>query len=441
MSTTRTACPACGSILVPGAPFCGACGASSRGIAPLPTLPSPAPLAPVTQGTPDATGADPAPAILPRVLALVVDQAVAGLAAGLVFAIVLVAADTTAALRLPGLVVAAVQVGQWIWEGRTGKTVGNLAFHLRTVSAATGRPAGFGTIFVRQLIQSCGALACFVGVYVVAASGAWDSSGRRQGWHDKVAGTLVVAGLPASVVEQGAREAVPTPDPTEVGIAAPSPLPTLQQPRSQARPTPDLQPASAALRAPELWSAPTGIISAVPGFAAVAPAAPQPVPARTQVPPQTPTARTQVPAPQPPMPRPASPLAPVVVDELDDLDETRLSSAPVAGLSEFVLSFDTGEVVHVAGDGVVGRNPAPAAGETVEHRVCIPDHERSVSKTHLGFGLDLGGLWVADLGSTNGSALIGADGVRTTLEAGVRAHVTSGAVVQIGDHNFRVATS
>jgi len=95
----------------------------------------------------------------------------------------------------------------------------------------------------------------------------------------------------------------------------------------------------------------------------------------------------------------------------------------------------------VRGDGVVGRDPVPRHGTTADHRVQVPDPGRSVSKSHLGFGLDVGGLWVADLGSTNGSAVVGVDGVRTALEPGERAHIVRGTVVQFGDRSFRVEDS
>ncbi|WP_407341314.1 RDD family protein [Pengzhenrongella phosphoraccumulans] len=513
MSTTGTPCAACGSDLVPGAPFCAACGASARGTASLPMAPRvpelgeappieaavvpaprmPAPVVPVPVTVPvtplplsapelrraptpapqraasSAGLGDPVPAIAPRLLALLVDQAVAGVAAGLVLLVMsLLAGSATSAgagdavtisllmstFLLPALVATAVQVGQWTWEGRTGKTVGNLLLHLRTVSAATGRAAGFWPIVVRQLLQGLGALVCYVGAYVVAASGAWDSGPRRQGWHDKVAGTVVVSAPRAAPMDRAgaASSAAPAP-PMPWGSDpqfSPDRLPATALPATALPATTPLR-AAAPLPATAPLSTPPGIISAVPGFAAhpvVAPPAPAvrpvvvlaPAPFVTE-PPLVPLPAVRVREAAPARDSVSAPSIPApAVPAPDDVDETRLSSGAPSEAARFDLVFDTGEVVHVAGDGVVGRNPAPAPGESVTHRVCIPDRERSVSKTHLGFGLDVGGLWVADLGSTNGSVLIDADGVHTALGAGVRAHVTRGSVVQIGDHSFRVET-
>ncbi|MCS5722591.1 FHA domain-containing protein [Herbiconiux sp. CPCC 203407] len=106
--------------------------------------------------------------------------------------------------------------------------------------------------------------------------------------------------------------------------------------------------------------------------------------------------------------------------------------------SLFSLVFSTGESIRVSGDGLVGRNPAPAPGERFDYLVQVVDPERSVSKTHLAFGVDEGELWVADRGSSNGTR-VGLDLVDPReLVAGERVRVPRGTRVGIGDQWFDV---
>ncbi|MDR2895267.1 MAG: FHA domain-containing protein [Propionibacteriaceae bacterium] len=65
------------------------------------------------------------------------------------------------------------------------------------------------------------------------------------------------------------------------------------------------------------------------------------------------------------------------------------------------LLFDTGAKVLVTGLTLIGR--APSGGGAA--LVALDDPDMSVSKTHLECGLDQGGFWVMDRGSTNGTAL------------------------------------
>ncbi len=116
---------------------------------------------------------------------------------------------------------------------------------------------------------------------------------------------------------------------------------------------------------------------------------------------------------------------------------TEPAAARASG-SLFSLVFSTGESIRVAGSGLVGRNPAPAPGERVDYLVQIVDPERSVSKTHLEFGVDDGGLWVADRGSSNGTRLEPGRAEPLELRAGERMRVERGTRVGIGDQYFDV---
>ncbi len=98
--------------------------------------------------------------------------------------------------------------------------------------------------------------------------------------------------------------------------------------------------------------------------------------------------------------------------------------------------FDTGEVVDVAGDGLVGRNPQPGAGVRVTHVVAIADPERSVSKVHLEFAPEGDGLVVVDRGSTNGTVVVDPQGRGRSLTPGARARLEVGWLVLFGDRSF-----
>src|SRR5690606_19226332 len=121
----------------------------------------------------------------------------------------------------------------------------------------------------------------------------------------------------------------------------------------------------------------------------------------------------------------------------DDVDRTRL--APPAERDDVALVLPGGERLTVEGTGVLGRNPAARVGTEVAHLVPVADPTRSVSKTHLAFGLDTVGLWVEDLHSTNGTAVVSIDGTRTPLTPGLAVHVAPGDVVVVGDVRVEVS--
>jgi hypothetical protein len=131
----------------------------------------------------------------------------------------------------------------------------------------------------------------------------------------------------------------------------------------------------------------------------------------------------------------------------DDLPETQamviepIEAAPPveAPVVRFTLSFSTGETVVVAGSGLIGRRPITQPGEQVEQLVAIQDPARSVSKTHLEFGLEAGELWICDRYSGNGTVAHPLGGVARQCEAGRRYRVTAGTRVEIGDQWFDVS--
>lgn len=125
-----------------------------------------------------------------------------------------------------------------------------------------------------------------------------------------------------------------------------------------------------------------------------------------------------------------------VPDEpLGDLEQTRLSAMPRPPVRTLRLRTDDGTERVVEKAVVLGRNPA-ATGEDV--LFVLKDDSRTVSKTHLridGTGDD---VVVTDLGSTNGSAILHADGSRENLVPDSPTVLPSGAQVALGDRTVSV---
>ncbi|WP_440710526.1 FHA domain-containing protein [Herbiconiux sp. YIM B11900] len=102
----------------------------------------------------------------------------------------------------------------------------------------------------------------------------------------------------------------------------------------------------------------------------------------------------------------------------------------------YSLVFSTGESIRVSGGGLVGRNPVAGPGEQPEYLVQIVDPARSVSKTHLEFGVDDEGFWIADRGSSNGTRLEPGTAAPVELVPGARTRVPRGSRVGLGDQHF-----
>ena len=71
------------------------------------------------------------------------------------------------------------------WRLR-GATPGKLAVGIRIVDASTGGPAPLGRLALRLLCYLVSALPLYLGFLWIAADR------RKQGWHDKIAKTLVI---------------------------------------------------------------------------------------------------------------------------------------------------------------------------------------------------------------------------------------------------------
>jgi hypothetical protein len=115
-----------------------------------------------------------------------------------------------------------------------------------------------------------------------------------------------------------------------------------------------------------------------------------------------------------------------------------LEEAPSASTATFTLSFSNGQLAEVSGSGLLGRRPITQPGETVDQIVAVDDPARSVSKTHLEFGIEAGELWICDRYSGNGTIAHPLGGEARLCEPGRRYRVTRGTRVEIGDQWFDV---
>lgn len=387
---------------------------------------------------------------------------------------------------------------QWWYLGTRGFTVGKRVVGLRVLSATTGRPVGMGRALLRLLVPAAGSLVLGIGQLVVHLSPFFDSSGRRQGWHDKAAGTMVfdisvgldptVAGTVSAPDAARRMDALLTP-PVPAGPPAPlaaspfAPVPAepfmpvvpaaSAEPFDPTAPTPTeptVVPPPAAppvyvttVTAPDVTPRPVaekgssgpvdlaptlpGIISSVPGArppaATSQPSPPPPVPAPASIPAEETTPSAVV----------ASAVAAAAVRSgpaplEDDVEHTRLTSASRRAVPEApyrdsspraTLHLWDDRRLTLDGTALVGRNPAPREGEQNPDRLLrVPDPARSVSKTHLALGVDAEGAWLRDRNSTNGTVVTLPDGQQILCAPEQKVRVPSGASVAFGDFWFTV---
>jgi uncharacterized RDD family membrane protein YckC len=75
-----------------------------------------------------------------------------------------------------------------------GRTLGKGWMGLRVVQLANGQRPDQTSSMKRAALYNFSWIACYIGSILVALSPVFDGSGRRQGWHDKFAGTVVIKG-------------------------------------------------------------------------------------------------------------------------------------------------------------------------------------------------------------------------------------------------------
>lgn len=509
---TDVVCAGCGSAQDGNVPYCGVCGR------PFPRAQTgdvgttvPESLSHTRVGV---SAVQPVPVAYAgtgrRFLAALVDGAVVGVVAWVILMIGLAGAGGTGALLMspeaiasamavPQLISGVLVLGYWLgvsaWEGKTGKTVGNLVCKIRTVDPVAHDPIGFGRAFVRWLIVGLGSLVCLVGQILVLVSPAFDGGGKRQGWHDKAARAVVLmasgaAGTPGgSATGQAAGTAAKAPAGTSqvwTGAGNGAQRPAQQAAAQQAQQAVPAQPkdpwafpdSAAGGGAPGGGAA--GVITGIPGQTPAAstevlppqeepmtvrrphpgsggtphPGQPAQQPVQQQPVQQTPPAAPAAPvqhtaqtdltqrAPLPAQPQPVQHVRQPEPEQRDSapVDMTRthmsrpLSPAPVTTV---VLEVESGERYVVDTKALVGRNPqAPDASGWI--LIKVEDPTRSVSKTHAELGVDTAGLWLTDRGSTNGT-VVSAPGLPPRVaEPGARVRVPVGSTIHVGDRRVVV---
>jgi uncharacterized RDD family membrane protein YckC len=125
---------------------------------------------------------------------LFVANLVIGFVVGLVIGILvgvaggdLTSDSSTTTLNLISLIIAlALNAGYFTFYWAAGQTLAMRWLRLRIVDAQTGGPIGISRGFVRWLGYLISAFACYIGLIWAA----FDP--RKQGWHDKIANTVVI---------------------------------------------------------------------------------------------------------------------------------------------------------------------------------------------------------------------------------------------------------
>ena len=439
--------------------------------------------------------AAPAATIGRRVGAFAIDLGVAyGIAAVLVGVAVPVvfgvgatgdSASLAVAVVLAYLVVGGALLAWWLvysaMQGGRG-SIGQRALGLQLQDVDSRGRIGFWRAVWRNIVFGL-AGSIVVGYF----SPLFDSSGRRQGWHDmasravvhdiraghatpRLDATALLAENPylAAVSPQAAQPLYAALTRDVPAASAPAPAeapPAVAGPAPATRPIAPVRP---------------GVIDGVPWVTAGAPVTravqtddfpsmTMPFPAATTTEPLTAlfgAGASAAPAPDPvaaparpfasvasvvaPPAAPARPLASVVApasvafaSSTDDLDETRLVVPPPAQRAALydeapvlaVLTWDDGTRMAVYGRTLYGRNPANEDGAV---SIPVRDETLSLSKTHFEIGGDSTGAWIVDRHSTNGTTLV-RDGARIPLMPGVRTNVRAGDTFEFGDR--RVAVS
>ena len=382
-----------------------------------------------------------------------------------------------------GLIVIALVAAMTAWLWTRGYTPGHRLLGLRWAAWDGAGPAGARSVGWYALAGLVGTPT--LGIVPIITLLVTDPQGRN--WIDRVCGTVVVAAGPGGA-------AAPRPGPVAVPGAAGAPKPpgapraagpapafvedTQEQPpltASQLRDRlgaaatagaasgPFAAPASAAAAAPEpigdgpLFApppAPTGPTAAPGAGAAASPPAPavgagfiSSVPWETPAPAAAPApAASSAPAPaasapvapgaMPPVPPPPAVPEAAPAAAIDEGPTVARTALPRAGAT---LVMDTGQrIALVAPRTLLGRAPVAVPPWDKADTVPVIDPDRSISKTHLAVLLDGDRLSVRELGSTNGSAVVAADGARTTLLMGQDVVVPDGARVELGDRSFTV---
>ncbi|WP_448629164.1 FHA domain-containing protein [Cellulomonas soli] len=295
----------------------------------------------------------------------------------------------------------------------SGWTLGRRVVGVRTLDAEDRTPIGAGRVLVRGVVVAAGGLVLGVGALVVLLSPLFDRSGRLRGWHDQAAGAEVLdvrgAHPDALVVSSWSVPPLSARVPGPPGALSLGPAP--EEAGVSRGPVTGAQPV---VSGTGLVLAPVSPERAGPDLDTRAVPVVRPVTLAFGLHPELEVTR--------PRRRPAQE------------PEQAAASSVVARVSADIEMTD-GRRVTVTRSALVGRNPH-AEGDAQLIRVVDPG--RSVSKTHLQIGVEPGGVWVCDRGSTNGTIVTLPDGAQVICGTDQQVRLREGSTVAFGDHGLRL---
>jgi uncharacterized RDD family membrane protein YckC len=365
-------------------------------------------------------------------------------------ALILLLPNTTGALRVfLGLLGAGITIGWlvmiWYTLAVRAASPGLRAMKLQLVGFLDGRPIGPARVFVRALVF----WALFVtGIGLLIMLIMMLRHPRKQGWHDLAATSVMIKervlappvqparaatgaqqGPPAQVGNRsqpqssGVRSEMPPSYASGEGYAsAGSPVPP-----GPLTPPPGMAPASSG--APYAAAAPPGgSASPYGGNAYAAP----PYPGAPYAPSYGSSPTSQPSGGE--LYSPGQHDLPEYAASAGGFSDQTAGGSPSPYVQDWSILLDDGRRIAVEGLVLLGRNPQPKAGEEDAQLIKIADETRTVSKSHLAVGVDAGGVYIVDRGSTNGSTVSTTNGMSSRCRPGEMVRVGDGAIVSIGDH-------
>lgn len=331
------------------------------------------------------------------------------------------------------LLTAAYCLAQLLLHGRRGVTLGKALLGIRSVNVRTLERPGFWRVVLRALVVWAPALTV-VGTALFLVSPTFDAQRRGRGWHDLAGQTWLVDVRHGLNPYDAKRMRIARKSVSVAPVQEASRLPSLATPvdpgaapayRPGARVSSGVlgvaRPVSSAGE-PSVGLAGRADLRATPAPAPAPALAPAPAPERAPVPTPDPASPAPV-AAAVPAPASGSPAATPQRQPAPIPPARSLSHVPI-----FTLQLDTGDLIPVATDLVLGRDPQHPGAQPIR----IPDETRSLSKTHLLVRPDEGGVVVIDQQSTNGTSVV-QDGTERQATPGAPTVVRPGEVIRFGD--------
>lgn len=194
------------------------------------------------------------------------------------------------------------------------------------------------------------------------------------------------------------------------------------------------------VRQPLGGTAAGGAVAAAPAIPPVPPAPPAAVEPRPVAQPTVPSPPVVAPTPVAAGPSPVPTMAEETVDRATpaaassgDAEERTVHVARRPRTTQWLLHPEGLESLVVSDAVVLGREPHPG-----EPQLVAPDEEHTVSKRHAVVTVAPDGLTVTDLGSTNGTAVVGPTGESIECAPGVATPVPTGWWIELGTYPIRV---